>query len=155
VIRNLEKCALRWYGHTERKDRITEECNVLVILRKKKKKEKEEEEEEEEEEDKEEEKGKDIYIQLENILYAIMNISVFWDIMTFSSLRGNPHFGITYHLHLQGPTYKKLIMEDRCEAGDQITIAIEESTPMNKQGQEVEERHLKIRSSLGILIVHN
>lgn len=50
VNRNLGKRALRWYGHTERKDKITEECNVLVILSKKKKK-KEEEGEDKEEED--------------------------------------------------------------------------------------------------------
>jgi hypothetical protein len=36
-------------------------------------------------------------------------------------------------------------MEDRCEVGDKITVAIEEIKPMNNQGQGVEEQHLSIR----------
>jgi hypothetical protein len=112
--------------------KVTEECNILVTLTKKKKKKKKTEEVEEVQEE-EEEKGeeKDIYIQVENILHEVMKISVFWDIMTFSPLTVNRHFGITYHLHLQGPTYKKSIMKDGWNVGHQITVATEDSKPMN------------------------
>jgi hypothetical protein len=111
-----------------KRTKVTEECNILVTLSKKKKKKKKEEEEEEDEE----KEGKDICIQVENILNEIMNISVFWDIMTFSPLAVNRHFEITYLLHLQGPTYKTFIMEDRWKVGDQITVVIEDSKPMNE-----------------------